>query len=47
MEEYRADDDPEQRKAPDASCNKQKFPFNTKMKIKTCGGIEVSYLKCG
>jgi hypothetical protein len=47
MEEYHADDDLEERKAPHASCNTQKFPFNAKMRIKTCRGIEVLYLKCG
>jgi hypothetical protein len=47
MEEYRADDDLEQRKAPHVSCNTQKFPFNAKSGIKTWVGIEVSYLKCG
>jgi hypothetical protein len=47
MEEYHADDDLEQIKAPHVSCNTQKFPFNAKMRIKTSVGIEVSYLKCG
>jgi hypothetical protein len=46
MEEYRADDDLEQCKAPHASYNTQKFPLNAKTRIKTCVGIEVSYLKC-
>jgi hypothetical protein len=41
MEEYHADDDLEQCKAPLASFNMQK------KRIKTCVGIEVSYLKCG
>jgi hypothetical protein len=47
MEEYRADDDFEQRKAPHACCNTQEFPFNAKTRIKTRVAIEVSFLKCG
>jgi hypothetical protein len=46
MEEYLADDDLEKCNAPHTNCNTQKFPFNTKTRIKTCIGIEVSYLKC-
>jgi hypothetical protein len=47
MEEYRSDDDLEQRKAPYAGCDTQKCPFNAKTRIKTCVGIEVSHLNAG
>jgi hypothetical protein len=47
MEESRAYDDLEQREAPQASSNTQKFPSNAKTRIKTCVGVEVLYLKCG
>jgi hypothetical protein len=42
MEENRADDDLEQRKAPHASRNAHKFSSNAKTRMKTCVGIEVS-----